>query len=33
MCDGMQIDYNKKHIETEKRFYKKMNKQKTFLLT
>lgn len=29
----MQIDYNKKHIETEKRFYKKMNKQKTFLLT
>ena len=33
MCDGMQLDYNKKHIETEKRFYKKMNKQKTFLLT
>lgn len=29
----MQIDYTKKHIETEKRFYKKMDKQKTFLLT
>jgi hypothetical protein len=27
------MDYNKKHIETEKRFYKKMDKQKTFLLT
>ena len=33
MCDGMQMYYNKKHIETEKKFYKKMNKQKTFLLT
>jgi hypothetical protein len=33
MCNGMQMDYNKKHIETEKKFYKKMNKQKTFLLT
>ena len=33
MCDGMHIDYNKKHIETEKRFYQKMDKQKTFLLT
>jgi len=29
----MQIDYKKRHIETEKIFYKKMNKQKTFLLT
>lgn len=29
----MHIDYNKKHIETEKRFYRKMDKQKTFLLT
>ena len=29
----MQTDYTKKHIETEKRFYKKMDKQKTFLLT
>lgn len=29
----MQIDYKKGHIETEKRFYQKMNKQKTFLLT
>jgi len=29
----MQIDYKKRHIETEKRFYQKMNKQKTFLLT
>ena len=29
----MQLDYNKKHIETEKRFYQKMDKQKTFLLT
>ena len=29
----MHMDYNKKHIETEKRFYRKMDKQKTFLLT
>ncbi len=29
----MQIDYKKRHIETEKRFYKIMNRQKTFLLT
>jgi len=29
----MQIDYKKRHIETEKRFYKKMDRQKTFLLT
>jgi hypothetical protein len=29
----MQLDYNKKHIETEKRFYNKMDKKKTFLLT
>jgi hypothetical protein len=29
----MQIDYKKRHIETEKRFYQKMNKQKTLLIT
>ena len=29
----MHIDYKKRHIDTEKRFYKIMNKQKTFLLT
>ena len=29
----MRIDYKKRHIETEKRFYQKMDKQKTFLLT
>lgn len=29
----MQIDYKKRHIETEKRFYQKMNRQKTLLLT
>jgi len=29
----MHIDYKKRHIETEKRFYNKMNKQKTFLIT
>lgn len=29
----MQIDYNKRHIETEKKFYKIMDKQRTFLLT
>ena len=29
----MQIDYKRRHIETERRFYKKMNKKKTFLLT
>ena len=27
------MDYKKRHIETEKRFYQIMNKQKTFLLT
>ena len=29
----MQIDYKKRHIKTEKKFYQKMNKQKTLLLT
>lgn len=29
----MQIDYKQRHIETEKIFYQKMNKQKTLLLT
>ena len=29
----MWIDLEKTHIETEKRFYKKMNKQKSFLLS
>jgi uncharacterized Tic20 family protein len=29
----MKIDYNKIHIETEKNFYKKMNKRKSFLLS
>jgi hypothetical protein len=29
----MRIDLEKMHIETEKRFYKKMNKQKSFLLS
>jgi len=29
----MLIDLEKMHIETEKRFYKKMNKQKSFLLS
>ena len=29
----MQTDYKKRHIETEIKFYKKMNKNKTFLLT
>jgi len=29
----MKIDYEKRHIETEKKFYHMMNKQKTFLLT
>ena len=29
----MRIDLEKTHIETEKRFYKKMNKQKSFLLS
>lgn len=29
----MQIAYNKRHIETEKKFYKIMNKKRTFLLT
>ena len=29
----MKIDYEKRHIETEKKFYQIMNKRKTFLLT
>lgn len=29
----MQITNNKRHIETEKKFYKIMNKKRTFLLT
>jgi len=29
----MQMNYKKRHIETEKRFYQKMNSKKTFLLT
>lgn len=29
----MQIDYNKRHIETEKRFYKKMSGKRSFLLS
>ena len=29
----MKIDYNKRHIETEKNFYKKMNKKRSFLLS
>ena len=29
----MRIDYKKRHIETEKRFYQKMNSKKTLLLT
>ena len=29
----MKVDYNKRHIETEKKFYKKMNKKKSFLLS
>ena len=29
----MWIDIEKMHIETEKRFYRKMNKQKSFLLS
>lgn len=27
------MDYKKRHIETEKKFYQKMDRQKTFLLT
>ncbi len=29
----MHIDYKNRHIETEKKFYMKMNQKKTFLLT
>jgi len=29
----MQIDYNKRHVETEKKFYKIMDKKRTFILT
>jgi hypothetical protein len=29
----LHIDYKELHIETEKRFYKKMNPTKTFLIT
>ena len=29
----MKMDYNKRHIETEKKFYKKMNKKRSFLLS
>ena len=29
----MQIEYKKRHIETEKKFYSKMNQRRTFLLT
>ena len=29
----MRIDLEKMHIKTEKRFYRKMNKQKSFLLS
>ena len=29
----MHINYKNKHIETEKKFYMKMNEKKTFLLT
>ena len=29
----MRIDIHKRHIETEKRFYKNMNKQRSFLIS
>ena len=29
----MKVDYNKRHIETEENFYKKMNKKRLFLLS
>jgi fatty acid desaturase len=29
----MKMDYNKRHIETEKKFYKKMSKKRSFLLS
>jgi len=29
----MKVDYNKRHIETEGNFYKKMNKKRSFLLS
>ena len=31
--NGMRIDIEKIHIETEKRFYQKMSKKKSFLLS
>ena len=31
--DGMKVDYNQRHIETEKKFYKKMNKKRSFILS
>ena len=31
--DEMQIDFKKRHIETEKKFYKRMNKKRLFLLS
>jgi fatty acid desaturase len=33
LSDGMKVDYNKRHIETEKKFYKRMNKKRSFLLS
>ena len=29
----MKIEYKNRHIETERKFYQMMNKQKTFILT
>ena len=29
----MQIDFKKRHMETEKKFYKRMNKKRLFLLS
>ena len=31
--DGLRIYYKKRHIETEKKFYKNINQKGTFLLT
>ena len=31
--DGLQIDYKKRHIETEKKFYKNISQKGTFLLS
>ena len=33
MCDGMRLDLKKRHIETEKKFYTRMNKKRSFLLS